>query len=133
MRRQKNLFLLPLSLAVLTISSIIGSTTAKAGSQAVDIYCVMREGGNSHESSWQAAYISLKNERGGLFKISPKQAATIIVQQVVGNTEKYDNCISFLGDLYPKPDPEDMIPNNFDTEQEKETEKKDYIDDRYDY
>ena len=112
MRRQKNLFLIPLSIAVLTLTNFFGGETAKAGSQAVDIYCVMRDGGNTHETSWQAAYISLKNERGGLFKISPRQAATIIVQQVVGNTEKYDDCIQFLGDLYPKPKPEDMIENS---------------------
>jgi len=134
MRRQTNLFLLPLSMAVLTISSVFGGATAKAGSSAVDIYCVMRDGGNTHQASWQAAYISLKNERGGLFKISPKQAATIIVQQVVGNTEKYDNCIQFLGDLYPKPLPEDMINNNINPGREQENKKdEDYIDDRYDY
>ncbi len=131
MRRQKNLILLPLSIGVLTIASVVGGETAKAGSQAVDIYCVMRNGGNTHEASWQAAYTSLKNERGGLFKISPKQAATIIVQQVVGNTEKYDDCIQFLGDLYPKPKPEDMIPSDSNSDKENETEE--YIEDRYSY
>ena len=133
MRRQKNLFLLPLSIAILTLSQIFLGETAKAGSQAVDIYCVMRDGGNTHEASWQAAYISLKNERGGLFKISPKQAATIIVQQVVGNTEKYDDCIQFLGDLYPKPKPEDMIENNINQDKSEESKKEEYIDDRYSY
>ncbi len=131
MLRQKNLLVLPISIAVLTISSIFGSTTAKAGSQAVDIYCVMRNGGNTHESSWQAAYTSLKNERGGLFKISPRQAATIIVQQVVGNTEKYDDCIQFLGELYPKPKPEEMIPSDITSDSDQENEE--YIDDRYNY
>ena len=131
MRRQTNLFLLPLSLAVLTISSVFGGATAKAGSSAVDIYCVMRDGGNTHQSSWQAAYMSLKNERGGLFKISPKQAATIIVQQVVGNSEKYDDCIEFLGDLYPKPKAEDMLES--DMEPKTGNEKGDYIEDRYNY
>ena len=72
MNAQKNLFLLPLSIAVLTISSVFGNTAAKAGSAAVDIYCVMRNGGNDHHSSWQAAYQAIKSERGGLFKISPK-------------------------------------------------------------
>ena len=97
----------------------------------------MRNGGNTHDAIWQAAYISLKNERGGLFKISPKQAATIIVQQVVGNTDKYDDCIQFLGDLYPKPIPEDMIQNSISEESEKDNEKdnekEDYVDDRYSY
>ena len=133
MRRQRNLFLLPLSIAFLTMCSVLGGSSAKAGSQAVDIYCVMRDGGNTHEASWQAAYTSLKNERGGLFKISPKQAATIIVQQVVGNTEKYDDCIQFLGDLYPKPKPEDMVQNNIPTNNDQGNNKEDYIDDRYSY
>ncbi len=123
--------LVPLSIAVLTISSVFSGASVKAGSQAVDIYCVMRNGGNNHSASWQAAYISLKNERGGLFKISPRQAATIIVQQVVGNTDKYDDCIQFLGDLYPKPLPEDMSNTTISTEQEKG--KEDYIEDRYSY
>ena len=91
----------------------------------------MRDGGNTHEASWQAAYISLKNERGGLFKISPRQAATIIVQQVVGNTERYDNCIQFLGDLYPKPKPEDMIENNINPDRPQENEKEKYIEDSW--
>ena len=133
MRSQKNLFLIPLTIAVLALSQVLGGGTAKAGSQAVDIYCVMRDGGNTHEASWQAAYISLKNERGGLFKISPRQAATIIVQQVVGNTERYDDCIPFLGDLYPKPKPEDMINNSINPDKTEESEKKEYIDDRYNY
>ena len=128
MRKQTKILLLPISIAVLTLTTIFGSE-AKAGSQAVDIYCVMRNGGNDHESSWQAAYISLKNERGGLFKISPRQAATIIVQQVVGNTEKYDDCIQFLGELYPKP----KIDESLDTNVESRRENENYIEDRYSY
>ena len=131
MRRQKNLFLIPLSIAILTLTYVFGGESAKAGSQAVDIYCVMRDGGNTHEASWQAAYISLKNERGGLFKISPRQAATIIVQQVVGNTEKYDDCIQFLGDLYPKP--EEMIQENVTSDTKQDNVDESYIDDRYSY
>ena len=103
MSTKRNVFLLPLSIAAITASTILGSI-ANAGSQGVDIYCVMRNGGNDHEASWQAAYIALKNERGGIFKISPKQAATIIVQQVVGNRENYQECVKYLGDLYPKND-----------------------------
>ncbi len=133
MRRQKTLFLIPFSIAVLTLTYVFGGQAAKAGSQAVDIYCVMRDGGNTHAASWQAAYISLKNERGGLFKISPRQAATIIVQQVVGNTEKYDDCIQFLGDLYPKPKPEDMIQDNINLDETQASKKEDYIEDRYNY
>ena len=101
MDKQQKLFFLPLSILTLTFTSLLGSHVY-AGAQGVDIYCVMREGGNDHDSSWAAAYQSLKNERGGIFKISPRQAATIIVQQVVGAPDKYENCIEYLGELYPK-------------------------------
>ncbi|AAP99079.1 Predicted membrane protein [Prochlorococcus marinus subsp. marinus str. CCMP1375] len=87
----------------------------------------MRNGGNDHASSWLAAYQSLKNERGGLFKISPRQAATIIVQQVVGSPDTYKDCIQHLGDLYPK--------NEEDLEGNVEEKKvnKGYVEDRYSY
>lgn len=128
MKRQKRFLFTSMPIAIIALFTLFGSN-AQAGSQAVDIYCVMRNGGNDHESSWQAAYTSLKNERGGLFKISPRQAATIIVQQVVGNTEKYDDCIKFLGELYPRPKIDDEDKNNFKTKKEEE----DYMEDRYSY
>ena len=135
MVKKGKLFFLPISIAAVTISSIIGSQV-NAGSQGVDIYCVMREGGNNHSSSWKAAYQALKNERGGLFKISPNQAATIIVQQVVGNDDKYQNCIKYLGDLYPKDLETDEIERtNVKPIKPRKINKKggDYIDDRYSY
>ena len=88
----------------------------------------MRNGGNDHESSWQAAYISLKNERGGLFKISPKQAATIIVQQVVGSKDTFSNCVQYLGDLFPK---EQVKPK--EKNDKVKNQDKGYVNDRYSY
>ena len=35
----------------------------------------MRDGGNDHESSWDAAYSYIKKQKGGFFKVSPKNAA----------------------------------------------------------
>ena len=133
--KKRNLFFLPISTAAIAISTILG-TMVNAGSQGVDIYCIMREGGNDHASSWRAAYQSLKNERGGLFKISPNQAATIIVQQVVGNEAQYDNCIQYLGDLYPKDPITKEIPRtNVKPIKPRKINNKgsDYIDDRYSY
>ncbi len=134
MAQRKNLFLLSLSIASIASATLLGGIS-KAGSQGVDIYCVMRNGGNDHDSSWQAAYISLKNERGGFFKISPRQAATIIVQQVVGDPGKYEDCIPYLGELYPK---SEEMPS---VEQKSKINPKtlpapmqeDYINDRYSY
>ena len=60
----------------------------------------MRNGGNTHEPSWQAAYQFIKNKKQGLFKTSPKQAASLIVEEVVQDPAKYEYCINYLGDLY---------------------------------
>ena len=42
----------------------------------------------------------LKNKKQGLFKTSPKQAASLIVEEVVQDPTKYEDCINYLGDLY---------------------------------
>ena len=60
----------------------------------------MRNGGNTHEPSWEAAYQFIKNKKQGLFKTSPKQAASLIVEEVVQNPIKYEDCINYLGDLF---------------------------------
>ena len=44
---------------------------AKASSFGAEIFCTMRDGGNEHESSWEAAYTYIKKQKGGLFKVSP--------------------------------------------------------------
>ena len=43
-----------------------------AGSFGAEIFCTMRDGGNDHESSWEAAYSYIKRQKGGFFKTSPK-------------------------------------------------------------
>ena len=57
--------------------------TNAAVTNGADIYCFMRNGGNNHEPSWQAAYQFIKGKKQGLFKTSPKQAASLIVEEVV--------------------------------------------------
>ena len=69
---------------------------AIAGSFGAEIFCTMREGGNDHESSWQAAYSYIKKQKGGIFKTSPKQAAGQIIETVVRERDKFSYCVEYL-------------------------------------
>ena len=72
-----------------------------AGSFGAEIFCTMRDGGNDHESSWEAAYSYIKRQKGGFFKISPKQAAAQIIETVVREKDKFSGCVEYLDKLYP--------------------------------
>ena len=72
-----------------------------AGSFGAEIFCTMREGGNDHESSWDAAYTYIKKQKGGFFKVSPKQAASQITESVIRDKEKYSYCVEYLDNLHP--------------------------------
>ena len=72
-----------------------------AGSFGAEIFCTMREGGNDHESSWEAAYSYIKKQKGGIFKTSPNQAASQILETVVREKDKFTYCIEYLDKLYP--------------------------------
>jgi len=72
-----------------------------AGSFGAEIFCTMRNGGNDHESSWEAAYSYIKQQKGGFFKTSPKQAAAQIIETVVREKDKFGDCIEYLDKLYP--------------------------------
>ena len=74
---------------------------ANAGSFGAEIFCTMRDGGNDHESSWQAAYSYIKKQKGGLFKTSPEQAAGQIIETVVREREKFSYCVQYLDKLHP--------------------------------
>ena len=91
---------LPISIICLVCGTTLGLKTNAAVTNGADIYCFMRNGGNNHEPSWQAAYQFIKNKKQGLFKTSPKQAASLIVEEVVQDPIKYEDCINYLGDLY---------------------------------
>ena len=91
---------LPISIICLVCSTTLGLKSNAAVTNGADIYCFMRNGGNTHEPSWQAAYQFIKSQKAGLFKTSPKQAATMIVEQVVRDPIKCENCTNYLGDLY---------------------------------
>tara|TARA_Y100001968_G_C19272715_1_gene675092 strand:+ start:596 stop:1000 length:405 start_codon:yes stop_codon:yes gene_type:complete len=90
-------------LSLVIISSCINPFALKADAgvtTGADIYCIMRQGGNDHETSWMAAYTNIKKQRSGIFKTSPRQAANTIVENVVADPIKYEQCVAFLGDLY---------------------------------
>ena len=72
-----------------------------AGSFGAEIFCTMRDGGNDHESSWDAAYTYIKKQKGGLFKVSPKQAAAQITESVIRDRETFSYCIEYLDKLHP--------------------------------
>ena len=120
-----------------------------AGSFGAEIFCTMRDGGNDHESSWEAAYSYIKRQKGGFFKTSPNQAAAQIIETVVREKDKFSNCVEYLDKLYPDRELQRKLKRD---EKEKEalykknrkTEIKDLIEednksiyeqsfDRYDY
>ena len=74
---------------------------ASASSFGAEIFCTMRDGGNDHESSWEAAYTYIKKQKGGLFKTSPKQAAGLIIETVVRERDKFSYCVEYLDKLHP--------------------------------
>ena len=89
------LIFLGIILATVTIPKV------NAGSFGAEIFCTMREGGNDHESSWEAAYSYIKKQKGGFFKTSPNQAASQILETVVREKDKFTYCIEYLDKLYP--------------------------------
>jgi len=82
----------PLSLNTLKVN---------AGSFGAEIFCTMRDGGNDHESSWEAAYTYIKKQKGGIFKVSPKQAAAQITESVIRDRETFNYCVEYLDQLHP--------------------------------
>ena len=72
-----------------------------AGTFGAEIFCTMRDGGNDHESSWDAAYTYIKKQKGGIFKVSPKQAASQITESVIRDRETFSYCVEYLDKLHP--------------------------------
>ena len=116
-----------------------------AGSFGAEIFCTMRDGGNDHESSWEAAYSYIKRQKGGFFKTSPKQAAAQIIETVVREKDKFSNCVEYLDKLYPDRELQRKLREN-EKERKKEIRRKEIEDfleedesiseepfDRYDY
>ena len=100
MQRLKQRKIIFLILGVLTPLTF---TTSKvnAGSFGAEIFCTMRDSGNDHRSSWEAAYSYIKKQKGGIFKVSPKQAASQITETVIREREKFSYCVQYLDNLHP--------------------------------
>ena len=90
-----------LSIIAILSPNIFFISEANAGSFGAEIFCTMRDGGNDHESSWEAAYSYIKRQKGGLFKTSPNQAAGQIVETVVRERDKFAYCVEYLEQLHP--------------------------------
>ena len=78
-------------------STMIAGTPGAKGAQ---VYCYMRNNGNSHAVSWIAAYALIKRQSASLFKTSPEHAAVMITEAVVENPGAFPDCGKYLGDLY---------------------------------
>jgi hypothetical protein len=81
------------------------ASSAGAGGKGAQIYCFMRNSGNNHQVSWDAAYAVIKRQNDKLFKTSPEHAAVMITEAVVQNPSVYPDCGRYLGDLFTKPEP----------------------------
>ena len=89
-----------ITLGIITSLSV-HTLKINAGSFGAEIFCIMRDGGNDHESSWDAAYTYIKKQKGGIFKVSPKQAAAQITESVIRDRETFSYCVEYLDKLHP--------------------------------
>jgi hypothetical protein len=72
------------------------------GAKGAQVYCFMRNNGNDHLVSWNAAYSLIKRQSASLFRTSPEHAAVMITEAVVNNPGTYPDCGRYLGDLYKR-------------------------------
>ena len=96
-KQKKQIFLFLGILNLLTITTF----KVNAGTFGAEIFCTMRDGGNDHESSWEAAYSYIKKQKGGIFKVSPKQAASQITESVIREKDSFSYCVEYLDKLHP--------------------------------
>ena len=101
---------------------LLHTLKVNAGSFGAEIFCTMRDGGNDHESSWDAAYTYIKKQKGGIFKVSPKQAAAQITESVIRDRETFSYCVEYLDQLHPN---RKLIRDLEKEEKRKEKEEKD--------
>ena len=121
MQRLKNKKIILLAFGICTPLTL---TTSKVNASAfgAEIFCTMRDGGNDHESSWDAAYAYIKKQKGGFFKVSPKNAEAQITETVIREKEKFSYCVEYLDQLHPN---RKLIRDLEKEEKRKEKEAKD--------
>ena len=121
MQRLKEKKLIPLALGIFA-PLILTTPRVNASTFGAEIFCSMRDSGNDHESSWEAAYSYIKKQKGGLFKVSPKNAAAQITETVIREREKFSYCVEYLDNLHPN---RKLIRDLEKEEKRKEKEAKD--------
>ena len=121
MQKPKQKKIIFLTLGIITPLSF-STSNAYASSFGAEIFCTMRDGGNDHESSWDAAYSYIKKQKGGFFKVSPKNAAAQITETVIREREKFKYCVGYLDGLHPN---RKLIRDLEKEEERKEKEAKD--------
>ena len=121
MKRFKNKKLKLFTLGIFTPLALT-SSGVNASTFGAEIFCTMRDGGNDHESSWEAAYSYIKKQKGGFFKVSPKNAAAQITETVIREREKFSYCVEYLDNLHPN---RKLIRDLEKKEEAKEKEAKD--------
>jgi len=118
LKKKKQIFLIGSIFTPLALTT----STVNAGTFGAEIFCTMRDGGNDHESSWDAAYTYIKKQKGGFFKVSPKQAAAQITESVIRDRETFGYCVEYLDQLHPN---RKLIRDLEKEEKRKEKESKD--------
>ena len=121
MQRFKKKKLILFALGIITPLAL-PTSRVNASSFGAEIFCTMRDGGNDHESSWEAAYAYIKKQKGGFFKVSPKNAAAQITETVIREREKFSYCVEYLDNLHPN---RKLIRDLEKEEERKEKEAKD--------
>ena len=121
MQRLTKKKLIPLAFAVFAPLTL-NTPKVNASAFGAEIFCTMRDGGNDHESSWDAAYTYIKKQKGGFFKVSPKNAAAQITETVIREREKFSYCVEYLDNLHPN---RKLIRDLEKEEKRKEKEAKD--------
>ena len=111
-----------LTLGIIVSPILFKTSKVKASTFGAEIFCTMRDGGNDHESSWDAAYSYIKKQKGGIFKVSPKQAAAQITESVIRDKEAFNYCVEYLDKLHPN---RKLIR---DLEKEKERKEKEALE-----
>ena len=89
-----------LASALLIALAAVPAQANEVGRKGAEVYCFMRESGNPHNVSWEAAYARIKRQGSGLFKTSPKPAAVLITETVVSDRKTFGGCGKYLGALY---------------------------------
>ena len=131
-KQKKQIFLILGILKLLTITTF----KVNAGTFGAEIFCTMRDGGNDHESSWEAAYSYIKKQKGGIFKVSPKQAASQITESVIREKENFSYCVEYLDKLHPNRKLLRELQKEKEKEKELEEDNLDFTEetiDRYSY